>query len=116
MSTKLEIVLLFGSTIFLIFILSMIKKKKLEYKYALTWIITSILFIVLSIFPNLLYDISDLIGIKGPVNTLFLLILFLILNIIFTLSIAVSQSQQKVKILSQEIGIIKLEIEKFKKN
>jgi hypothetical protein len=115
MNTKLEIILLCGSIMFLIFILSMIKKNKLDFKYASTWIITSVLLIAFSVFPKLVYVLSDLIGIKGPVNTLFLLIIFLILNIVFTLSIAVSQSLQKVKILTQEIGIMKLQMEKFKK-
>lgn len=114
MNIKLKIILFLGSALFLIFILNMIKKKKLDSKYALTWIMTSIVFIILCIFPRLLNIISELCSIKEPVNALFLLILFLILNLTFTLSIALSQSLHRIKILTQEIGIIKLEVEDLK--
>lgn len=116
MSLKLEVILLVVSIAFLIFILVMTRRKKLEFKYSLVWIVTSIAFIILSVCPKFLYIVSNLMGIKVPINALFLLIIFLILNIIFTLSIAVSQSLQKIKTLAQEIGIMKLEIEKLKKN
>lgn len=114
MSRILQLLLILGSIWFFLFIVSMIKKKKLELKYALTWILTSLLFIILSLFPGILYFISSLLHIKEPVNALFLLIIFFLLIIIFTLTLALSKSSNRVAALTQEVGLLKLDHEKLK--
>lgn len=114
MSGILQLLLILGSIWFFLFIVSMIKKKKLELKYALTWIVTSLLFIILSLFPGILYFISSLLHIKEPVNALFLLIIFFLLIIIFTLTIALSKSSNRVAALTQEVGLLKLDHDKLK--
>lgn len=114
MSIILQLFLILGSIWFFLFIISMIKKKKLELKYALTWIVASFLFIILSLFPGILYSISALLHIETPVNALFLLTIFFLLIIIFTLTIALSKSSNRIAALTQEIGILKLEHDKLK--
>ncbi|MBW8382155.1 MAG: DUF2304 domain-containing protein [Youngiibacter sp.] len=114
MSEKLSIVLFLGAFGFLVFIFSMIRSKSLDYKYAFTWIITSIAFIFVSLFPQTVYAISGLLGIETPVNALFSLLFLFLMNIIFSLSIAISQGQDRIKTLTQEIGLMKLEISQKK--
>lgn len=110
MSGKLSIVLFLGAFGFLVFIFSMIRSKSLEYKYAFTWILTSIAFIFVALFPQTVYAISGILGIETPVNALFSLLFLFLMNIIFSLSIAISQSHDRIKTLTQEIGLMKLEI------
>lgn len=116
MSDKLSIVLFLGAFGFLVFIFSMIRSKSLDYRYAFTWVITSVAFILVSLFPQTVYAISGLLGIATPVNALFALLFLFLMNIIFSLSIAISQSQDRIKTLTQEIGLMKLEISKMKTN
>ena len=85
----------------------------MELRYALTWILTSFSFIILSVFPGVLRFVSDLLHIKEPVNTLFLSILFFLLVIVFTLTVALSRNANRVKTLVQELGILKMELEKM---
>lgn len=115
MNKVLHLLLIIGSIWFFLFIISMIKKKKLELKYALTWIVTSLIFIILALFPKILNFISALLHIIEPVNTLFLLILFFLLIIIFTLTIALSKSMNNITTLTQEIGLLKSDQDKLKK-
>lgn len=114
MNRILQLFLVLGSIWFFLFIIGMIRKKKLELKYALTWIVTSLLFIILSFFPRILYFISALLQIKEPVNALFLLIIFFLLIIIFTLTIALSKSSNRIATLTQEMGLLKLDHDKLK--
>ena len=114
MNTILQIIMISSSLVFLCYIIIMLRNKKIELKYTLIWLFAGFSFLIIAIFPNLLRLISGLLHIVEPVNTLFLLILFFILLIVFTLTIALSRSAGRVKTLTQEIGIIKMEVEKLK--
>lgn len=115
MSSILRAILVVGSLGFFIFILNMVRTKKLALKYALTWILTSFSFVLLSIFPEILYFVADLMHIELPVNALYLCVIFLLLLIVFTLSVAVSRQALRIKTLVQEIGLIKETLEQMKK-
>lgn len=116
MNFKLQIILIFASTFFLCFIIIMLRNKKIELKYTLTWLLAGFTFTILALFPDVLKLISRLLNIIEPVNTLFLSIIFFMILIVFTLTIALSRNANRVKSLTQEIGILKMELEKVKRN
>lgn len=113
MNRAFQLILLFSSILFFIFILNMVRNKNLELKHALIWLFTSLTFILLSIFPIIITKIALLLHIVEPANSLFLLVLFFLLIIIFTLTVTLSKSVNKINTLVQEIGLIKLSIEKL---
>jgi len=116
MNIRLQIIMVIASALFLGFVVIMIKNKKIELKYTLTWLLTAVTFIVLSIFPEALVLLSQLLNIQEPVNTLFLSIIFFMLLIIFTLTLALSRNASRVKTITQEIGIIKMELSRLEKD
>lgn len=93
----------------------MIRKYRLELKNALIWLGLSLFTIFLAIFPNFPTYFASLIGIETPVNALFMLFIVFNLAIMFSLTVAISNSSNKIKDLVQEIGILKKEIESLKK-
>jgi len=113
MNTRLQIIMIAASLLFLIYVIAMLRKRKIELKYTLIWLFTATFFLVIAVFPDLIKTISRLLNIIEPVNTLFLLIIFFMLLIIFTLTIALSRNANRVKALTQEIGIIKMELDKL---
>ncbi|MHA6483036.1 DUF2304 domain-containing protein [Paenibacillus sp. strain BS8-2] len=106
----LQIVLFVASLIGLIGITRMISRYKLDLKYALLWIFLGSVVVLISIFPKIVGMISNLLEIETPVNGLFLLSIILILIILFNLTLALSTSHNKIKNLSQELGIYKQEL------
>lgn len=113
MNKELQIIMIVSSLIFLCYVVLMLRNKKIELKFTLSWIFTGICFLVFAVFPGLLRFLSNLLHIVEPVNTLFLFTIFFILLIIFTLTIALSRNANRVKTLTQEIGIIKMELDKL---
>ena len=113
MNSRLQIIMIIASLLFLCYISLMLHNKKIELKYTLAWLLAGICLLATAIFPGLLRLISNLLNIVEPVNTLFLSIIFFMLLIIFTLTIALSRNANRVKTLTQEIGIIKMEIKKL---
>ncbi|KGP77369.1 MULTISPECIES: DUF2304 domain-containing protein [unclassified Paenibacillus] len=113
-SFKLQIILLIGAILSFLLVVNLIKKYELELKYSIVWIFTSVIVVILSIFPNSFSHISHLMGIELPVNALFLLVIFGVVIIMFSLTFEISKSTTKIKELSQEIGLLKHEVEQLK--
>ena len=105
MSVKIQIIIAVLIICALIVIIDMIRKKRLELSYALSWLLVGIGVLILDIFPQLIKTISEKIGIVSPVNMLFFFGFCFSLVIIFVLTIAVSKLSIKIKQLAQQIAI-----------
>lgn len=95
----------------LIYVFEMLRRQKLREKYAVLWIIIGIGTLVLSAFPQLLSGASRLLGIQIPANLLFIMTLVLLVGVCLHLSHEQSQAEDEVRILAEEIAIIRAEIE-----
>lgn len=113
MNTRLQIIMISASLIFLFYIVIMLRNKKIDLKYTLAWLFAGLGLLITAVFPDLIKLLSNVLHIIEPVNTLFLFIIFFMLLIIFTLTIVLSRNANRVKTLTQDIGIIKLELEKL---
>jgi hypothetical protein len=107
--------MILASLLFLCYIVLMLRNKKIELKYTLAWLLAGVSLLLAAVFPQLLRLLSNLLHIVEPVNTLFVFIIFFLLLILFTLTIALSRNANRVKTLTQEIGIIKMELDKLQK-
>ncbi|MGE7020679.1 DUF2304 domain-containing protein [Solibacillus cecembensis] len=113
-SVKLQLILLFITIVAIFQLVRMITRYKLDLKYALLWLLLGLLLLLFTVFPNIVYNIADFLTIETPTNALFLLGIFLILAIVFSLTISLSRASNKMKDLSQELGILKNEFESLR--
>lgn len=111
---KLQIVAGLILLLALLWIVNMIRRRKLELKYALSWMTAIILMLIVDIFPPILSVISYCFGIATPVNTLFLLGFIFSLALLFTLTVIVSRLSDKVRQLSQAAAMNEKEIRELK--
>ena len=112
----IQIVSTLGSIIFLIIILWSVRQKKLKEAYAMLWLMTGAGMLAVSIVPNILHWISRLLGIVYPPATLFLLLLCGVIVILFQYSLLLSRNQERISRLTQEIALLKNELEKLKRD
>ncbi|ADY56176.1 hypothetical protein Sgly_1879 [Syntrophobotulus glycolicus DSM 8271] len=98
------------SIIFLVLVVRLVNKKKLQEKYSLIWIITSTTILILSSTPNIINKISLWLGIKNPPSFLFLFGLISVIVYNLYLTVLISKQAEKITRLSQEIALIKQEI------
>ena len=115
MDRGLQIILILATFLFCIFILTVTQKKKLSYRYTLLWLCFGVITLLCAIFPNIVIGISKLLHIAEPTNALFLIYLFLIIVIIFYISLAFSKLFEKVTTLIQENVILSAKVEKLEK-
>ena len=105
MSTALRALLLFASVLTVIWILRQIRKFKVKMEDAIFWMFFAAVLLILAIIPELSFKLSELLGFMAPINLVFIVIIFLLVEKIFTLSIIVSQLEEKIGILSAEVAL-----------
>ena len=86
MSFKVRLIL--GIILFFIFVLivNMVRKRKLELKYVLAWMLCDLALLVMVFVPGLMEHMASLLGIYSPVNMVFFLGFVFSLIIIFSLN------------------------------
>ena len=115
MNQVLQLILIGVTFLFCVFILVVTQKKKLSYKYTLLWLFFGAVTLLLAIFPGIIVEISKIIHVIEPVNTLFLIYIFLVIVIIFYISLAFSKLFEKVTTLIQENAILSAKVDKLEK-
>jgi hypothetical protein len=105
MSIALRVLLLIASIFTFLYIVRKLRKSQLQVMDTVFWIVLATILIVLSIFPQIAYWIANILGIQSPVNFIFLLIIFMLMIRNFLLTIKVSQLEDKLKTLVEELAI-----------
>lgn len=109
MSTTLRIVMLLFSIISLIIVIGVTRNNKMYQRYSAVWIIFSLLMVIISIFPNIVYSISKFIGFEKPSNALFLIAIIVLYCILFYLFVKISNQNKQIHILNYELSKLKKE-------
>ncbi|MDE7311290.1 MAG: DUF2304 domain-containing protein [Eubacterium sp.] len=112
MTAILRFVLVIACLLTCYYTLHKIRKSQMQIEDSVFWIIISGLLVLVSIFPDIAYFASDLLGIGAPVNFVFLAMIFILLYKVFLMSVRISQLEYRVKNLVQQIAIKNHELEK----
>ena len=102
MSFKLQIIIALIILAGLIVLVNLIRKNKLELKYALSWIFLGAGILIFDLFPGLTSFLASLLGIEVPINMLFFLGFCFSLLIIFS---------RRVTKLTQELALLSKKLE-----
>ena len=109
MNIKIQIIIAIGILVALGVIVNMIRRKKLELRYALVWLAVGTSIFILDCFPELIAWLSDKVGIESPVNMLFFFGFCFALVIIFVLTMAMSRMSIRIKELAQALALYEKE-------
>ena len=116
MDNRIQVFFIISIIIYLFIIFQMLKKKKLNLKYTLMWLFAGMTLLVITIFPKIMYWISNTLGIHTPINSAFLLGSMFIIMILITLTSIVSELNSKVRVLIQEMALLEKELDDLKKD
>ena len=105
MSTSLRFLLLVVAAATAFWIFHQIRRLKIKLDHAIYWIVVAVLLAVLGLFPELTYWLTSKLGVMSPANLIFLIVIFLLLVKVFTLSMLASQLEDKVTVLSAEVAL-----------
>ncbi|MEN0036788.1 MAG: DUF2304 domain-containing protein [Cellvibrio sp.] len=112
-TNRIQVFSIIGSLLLFIFILKLVKRKKLKEEYSLLWLGFGFIFIALSVFKPLLALVADALGILYAPAALLLILVLSVFFILIQFSVVISKLAEGNKNLIQEVGILKAELKKL---
>lgn len=106
MSLTLRILLVVGAILAACFVTNRIRKSMILMGDAIFWVATSLLLVVIAVFPDITYFFADLFGFMSPSNFVFLLVLVLLMAKMFANSSEISMLKHRVNELAQENALL----------
>jgi hypothetical protein len=95
-------------------VIRLIRTQRLQLRESLIWLLTTLLAMVVTAFPQILVWAAALLGVQVPSNALFAAgLLYLAVNVL-SVTIAVSGNTAKVRRLAQECALLRAEIEELR--
>ena len=115
MTVKLQIVICLAILVVFTILVNMIRKRSLELKYAMSWLLVLASLFAFACAPKLLIIVSDFLGIYAPVNMIFFLGFCFSLVIIFSLTVALSRLSNSIRTLDQIVALNEKRLEELEK-
>lgn len=108
---KLQLFVILISLLVMGYIVYLIRRELIELRYSSMWLVVGALLIVIAVQPYLVAWIARLVGIGLPVNALFLVASLFLLVMMLVLTIAISKLSLRQTRLTQEIALLKAELQ-----
>lgn len=105
MSLALRVFLLICAFLVLVFVIRKIKKSEFEIMDAIFWLLFIAVLLLLAIFPDIAYLLSNILGFDSPSNFVFLCVIAILLIRVFSLNAKVAHLRTKTNSLIQEIAL-----------
>jgi hypothetical protein len=102
--TKLQIVAIVASSGLVVIVFELLRRRRLVERYALLWLLSSVVLLGLSVWTGLLEVVSKAVGIVYPPNALFMIAFAFVLVLLLHFSIAISRLSGETKVLAQEVA------------
>lgn len=111
---EIKILTIILSLVVFLFVIELVRRDRLTFKYALGWLCLSTAGVFFAVFDRLLYSMAGFFGFKLASNFIFFgLICFFIFLSLF-LTIFLCQQNNRNDAIAQKLGLMDLEIQKLK--
>jgi hypothetical protein len=103
---RVSIVASIAAAVFLLIIFELIRSRKLQERYALLWLITGGVILLLSVWRDALRLVAEQIGIAYPPSALFVIGFLFILAVLLHYSTVISELAERNVALAQDIALL----------
>ena len=102
---RLLIVASLASLVFLLLILELIRRRRLDEGYALLWLACGLLFLGFSLWRKALDYLAEMVGIHYPPAALLLLLIFGLIIVMIQISIVITRQRRQITALTQRLAL-----------
>lgn len=104
---KLQLEVILFSVFMLGAIFQLVRKNHITIKYSLVWMFAILAILMGALIPGFLPWLAKLLGFEALPNLIFTLMIGILISVSMVLTIIVSGLQEKVRILTQEVSLLK---------
>ncbi|MEX2195786.1 MAG: DUF2304 domain-containing protein [Thermoleophilaceae bacterium] len=106
MDVRIQIISVVLSGLLLLGLLELVRRRQLLERYALLWLLSSLVLLGLATWRGLLEEIASALGIATPTNALFFVAFAFVLVLLLHFSISVSKLADQSKVLAQRLALL----------
>ena len=107
---RISIAAAIAAVILLLVILELIRSRRLQERYALLWLLTGCVILVLAVWRGLLGWLADRVGIAYPPSALFILAALFILLVLLHYSTVISELSERNLALAQRLALLEQQL------
>ncbi|MED4968199.1 DUF2304 domain-containing protein [Parageobacillus toebii] len=107
---KVQLITIMFASLFLIQVIYYSTRNKLRDKQAFLWFLMAVIGLFISVFLEPLNKVATVLGVSYMPTLIFTIAFLVVLNVLIYQSITLSDHQEKIKTLVQEIAYIKHEL------
>jgi hypothetical protein len=113
MGLRIQIVAMVAAGGLFLIVFELVRRRRLMERYALLWLISTILLLALAAWKGLLEQVSTAIGIYYAPSALFVVALGFILVLLLHFSLVISRLADQNKVLAQRLGLLQQRIDEL---
>jgi hypothetical protein len=106
MDTRIQILAIIATCALLLFVLELVRRRRLQERYALLWLVCTVFLLILACWRDALTKVANLVGIAYPPNALFFLAFATILVVLLHFSVVISRLSDQTKVLAQRVAML----------
>jgi hypothetical protein len=103
---RVSVVAAIAAALFLLLIFELIRSRRLQERYALLWLVTGSVILLLSVWRDALRLVAEQIGIAYPPSALFVVGFLFILVVLLHYSTVISELSERNVTLAQDIALL----------
>lgn len=111
MSLTLRVALVAASLVFIVEVVRLVRREKLQLKYSLMWMALSVVVLLCAIFPDAVGFVSGALGVGVSSNFVFLAGFVILIGICLSLSVIVSWQAKDIRCLVQQVALLNKRLE-----
>lgn len=119
MSTMLRYFLILAITGYFWLIVHLLRREKFLLKYGILWLVSGLSMLVILVYPNLLIEFTQFLGVQIASNGLFALSIFLVIMMLVFLTSVVTELSDRIKEMAQKAAMVEKrlrDLEEIKKD
>jgi hypothetical protein len=107
---RVSVVAAVAALLLLFVVFELIRSRRLQERYALLWLLTGVIVLVLALWRGALGLLADAVGIAYPPSALFVLAALFILLLLLHYSTVISKLSDQNRILAQRLALLENEL------
>jgi len=111
-STRAQLLVMVIVAFSLLFILRLVRRRKLQGKYALLWVGVGLFLGLFALFPDVLVPIADAVGIAYEPAVFFLAAIAFLFLMVVHFSFELSRNDERTRTLAEEVALLKARLDK----
>ena len=105
MSLTLRALLIFFAVLVFFFVIRKLKKSQMQVLDSLFWLLFSLSFVLLGVFPDIAIFVSNKLGFMSASNFVFLYVIAVLVMTDFSSSLRLSKQEERINELTQSIAL-----------